>query len=72
MEYWKFINTDKTISTVESHSYPHIVPDAIPITKEEYDEYITSLPKPQPQRELMNFGAEINALKGRVLSLEKR
>jgi len=44
MEYWKKINPDGTISTVESHSFPHIVPDAEKITKEEFDGFVASLP----------------------------
>ncbi|GAJ15335.1 unnamed protein product [marine sediment metagenome] len=48
MEYWKFLNPDGSISTVESHSYPHEVPDAIQISKEEYDAFIASLPEPEP------------------------
>lgn len=84
MEYWKKLNPDGTISTVESHSYPHKVPGAVQITKEEYDKYITSmpepeLPEPEPSRD---YGAEIDkieakiadydTLKARVEKLEKK
>lgn len=48
MEYWKKLNPDGSISSVESHSYPHTVPGAIQITKSEYDAFIASLPPPEP------------------------
>lgn len=69
MEYWKKLNPDGTISSVESHSFPHKVPDAVKITKEEFDEFIASLPvvEPEPPRDL---GKEIDELKARVNKLE--
>ena len=69
MEYWKKLNPDETTSSVESHSFPHIVPGAVKIDKEEYDEFITSLPviEPEPVRDL---GKEIDELKARVKELE--
>ena len=55
MEYWKFIDGEGNTTSVESHSYPHLVPDAIQITKEEYDEFIASLPPPEPPPEPLVF-----------------
>ncbi len=49
MEYWKKVDQDGNILTVEGHSYPHKVPDAVRITKEEYDAFISSLPKVEPE-----------------------
>lgn len=51
MEYWKFVDGEGNTLAVESHSFPHQVPDAIQITKEEYDEFIASLPPPEPSPE---------------------
>lgn len=48
MQYWKKVNQDGNTTTVEAHSYPHTVPDAVEITKAEYDAFITSLPPPEP------------------------
>lgn len=71
MEYWKKLNPDGTTRTVESHSFSHIVPDAIRITKEEYDEFIASIPSPiaKPKRDL---AAEIDVLRAKVEKLEKK
>lgn len=81
MEYWAYFNDDGTIRTVHSHSYPHEVPGAIQITKEEYDEFIVSLPEPEPEpvRDLASEVDEIKAkladyddLKAKVEMLEKK
>lgn len=78
MEYWKKVDKDGNTTTVESHSFHHEVPDAIQISKEEYDEYIASLPvvEPKPARD---YGAEIDkikddydALKAKVDGMEKK
>jgi len=55
MEYWKKVDLDGNTTTVESHSYSHEVPGAIQITKEEYDEFIASLPPPGPPPEPLVF-----------------
>lgn len=70
MEYWKKVDQDGNTTTVENHSYPHKVPDAIQITKEEYDEFIASLPIPEPEP-VRDPLAEIDKLKARVEKLEK-
>ena len=51
MEYWKYVDGEGNTIGVESHSYSHIVPGAIQITKEEYDAFIASLPLPPPPPE---------------------
>ena len=71
MEYWKKLNPDGTINTVESHSFPHIVPDAIQITKGEYDAFIVSLPEPEPLPKPRDPLAEIDEIRARVEKLEK-
>ena len=63
MEYWKKLNPDGTMSTVEGHSFPHKVPDAVEITKEEFDEFIASLPEPEPPEPTRDYGAEIDELR---------
>ncbi|MBA7522527.1 hypothetical protein ES705_14646 [subsurface metagenome] len=70
MEYWKKLNPDGTISTVESHSYSHKVPGGKRITKKEYDAFIASLPvsEPEPVRDPL---AEIDEIKARVEKLER-
>jgi len=72
MEYWKKLNLDGTIKTVESHSSPHIVPDAIKITKEEYDDFISSLPKPEPKPKPRDPLAEIDEIRARIEKLERK
>jgi len=57
VEYWKKVDQDGNTTTVESHSYPHEVPDAIKITKEEFDEFTASLPPPEPPPEPLVFTA---------------
>lgn len=73
MEYWKKLNLDGTISTVESCSYSHEMPDAIQIAKEEYDTFIASLPvvviKPEPVRDL---AVEIDQIKAEIVAIKAR
>lgn len=70
MEYWKIVDKDGKTSTVESHSFHHKVPDATQISKEEFDEFIASLPavEPEPVRDLL---VELDELKTRLAILEK-
>ncbi|MBA7685298.1 hypothetical protein ES703_93716 [subsurface metagenome] len=60
MEYWAKLNPDGTINSVESHSYPHVVPDAVKITKEEYDTFIASLPGVEPTPPLSTHLARLD------------
>ena len=70
MRYWKRVNTEGKITTVESYSHDFDVDDAIEIDKAEFDAFITSLPviEPEPTRDL---AAEIDNLKARIEKLEK-
>ncbi len=70
MEYWKKVDKDGKTTTVESCSNPHEKPDAIQITKEEYDEFIASLPvvEPEPVRD---DSAEIDELKAEIEKLKE-
>ena len=72
MQYWKFTDGEGNITSVESHSYPHIVPDATQITKEAFAKYIALLPELPESPEPKDFGTEIDILKAKVASLEKR
>lgn len=44
MNYYKRVNANGDITTVESYSHNLPVEGAIPITKEVFDQYIASLP----------------------------
>ncbi len=70
MDYWKKVDQDGNTTTVESCSNPHKVPNAIEITKEEYDAFIASLPvvEPEPVRDL---AAEIDDLKAEIKLLRR-
>ena len=62
MRYWKRLNIDNSISTVESYSHDLDVAGAVEIDEAEFDAYIASLPviKREPPRDL---AAEIDDLK---------
>lgn len=53
MRYWKRVDTDGNITTVESYSHDLDVDGAIEITKEEFDECIASLPVTPPLEPLV-------------------
>ena len=65
MRYWKRIDTEGNTTTVESYSHALDIDGAIEITKEEFDEYIASLPiaRPEPIRDPL---VEIDELKIRM------
>ena len=69
MRYWKRLNPDRSINTVESYSHDVDVEGAFEITKEEFDAFIVSLPPvvPKPVRDL---AAEIDALKADIEELK--
>lgn len=48
MRYWKRLNPDESISTVESYSHNLDVEGAIEITEQEFNEYLASLPTSTP------------------------
>lgn len=72
MRFWKRLNPDNTIRTVESYSHNLDVKGAIEITKEEFDEYIASLPEPEPPEPRRDLAAEIDKLKAKGETLEKK
>lgn len=74
MRYWAKLNPGGSIDTVESHSYDHLVPGAIELTKEEYDAFIASLPELEyePPKPVRDLAAEIDELKVKVGELEKK
>lgn len=81
MRYWKRLNPDKSIRTVESYSHNLRVKGATEISKEEYDSFLASLPviEPEPVRDLATEIEEIKAkiadydeLKAKVEELEKK
>jgi hypothetical protein len=71
MEYWKKLNPDGTTNTVESHSFPHKVPDGVRITKEEYDIFIASMLEPEPPEPVRDLVAEIDKLRAEIEKLKK-
>lgn len=46
MRYWKRLNPDKTISTVESYSHNLDIDGAVEIDEAEFDNFVASLPLP--------------------------
>lgn len=71
MKYWKLLDKDGCICSIESHSNDHKVPNGIEISKEEYDNYLASLPKEAPQS-IRNLFAEIDDIKVRLEALETK
>jgi len=71
MRYYKRINTEGDTTTVESYSHDLDVEGAIEITKEEFDAFMASLPVIEPEP-VMDYKAEILALKAKIGILEKR
>ena len=65
MRYWKRLNTDKSINTVESYSHKLKIKGAFEITEQEFNDYLASLPPiiEEPSRDL---AAEIDALTARL------
>lgn len=48
MRYWKRLNPDGTIDTVESYSHDREIEGAVEITEGEFNAFIASLPPPPP------------------------
>jgi len=71
MRYWKRINLDGTIRTVESYSHNLDIEGAIEITKDEFDAYIAPklIQVPKPNRDI---ATEIDNLKARIEKLERK
>ena len=70
MRYWKRLNPDNTINTVEGYSHNLDVEGAIEIDEAEHREFIASMPveKPLPKRDL---AAEIDAIKLDIKKLQE-
>lgn len=70
MRYWKRIDNQGAITTVESYSHDLDIKGAVEITKEEYDSFVASLPpiKIEPVRDIAK---EVDDLKTRIAQLEK-
>ena len=47
MRYWKRVDENGNATTVESYSHSLEIEGAIEISKEEFDDYIASLPEPE-------------------------
>ena len=71
MKYYKRINIDGTIKTVESYSHDKPIKGAIEIFQAEFGEFLVSLPAPiiKPIRDL---ATEIDDLKARIVELERK
>jgi len=61
MKYWKRVNPDGSINTVESYSHDLDIEGAIEITGEEFNNFLASLPiiESEPVR---NLATEIDDL----------
>ena len=46
MRYWKRVNAQGEITTVESYSHNLNIPGAVEIAQDEFDAFIATLPKP--------------------------
>lgn len=68
MRYWKRLNPDKSINTVEGYSHTLDVDGASEITEQEFNDFLASLPVsiPIPVRDL---ATEIDNLKAKVETL---
>jgi len=49
MRYWKRVDEQGNTTTVESYSHSLDVEGAIEITQQEHDDFIASIPKPEPE-----------------------
>lgn len=69
MRYWKRADKKGKTLTVESYSHGLTIEDAISISKEEFEEYLESLPKNQlVTRDLLK---EIDDIKEEIKKLKK-
>lgn len=81
MRFWKRVDKNGETTTVESYSHNLKVKGAVEITKQEYDDFLASLPiiEPEPPRDLFTEIDEIKAkiadydeLKAKVEELERK
>lgn len=61
MRYWKRLNPDGTVNSVESYSYDLEIEGAIEIGETEFHEFVASLP-PTPPEPVRDLAAEIDAI----------
>lgn len=66
MFYYKQVKESKIIS-IESKSLDAISPNFVKATKAEYDDFIASLPPPEPPEPVRDYGSEIDELKAETL-----
>ncbi len=71
MRYWKRTNPDGSTWTVESYSHSLDVEGAIEITEQEFNDFIASLPTPEPEP-VRDLASEMDELKLRIETLEKK
>ena len=72
MKYYK--RTDKNGRTTAVESYSHDIPvaAATEITRQEFDNFVSALPEPEPSPMEPAIEAEFQGLKERVETLEQR
>lgn len=70
MRYWKRIDAQGNTTTVESYSHDLDVEGAIEITEQEFNDYIASLPIPEPEP-VRDLAAEIEELKAEIKALKE-
>ena len=71
MRYWAREDEVGNTTTVESYSHDFDVKGAVEITQREYDEFIASLPKLEPEL-VRDLAKEIDDLEARIEELEKK
>ena len=71
MRYWARISGE-IITAVESYSHSLDVEGAVEISKEEYDEFIASLPEPESPEPVRDPLAEIDELKAGQTEINKK
>ncbi len=71
MRYWKRLDTDNTVNTVESYSHDLDIDGAIEIDSAEFNTYIASLPTPEPVYK-RDLEAELDELKAEIAILKDK
>jgi hypothetical protein len=72
MKYYKRVDKDGNTTTVEAYSHDKPVKDAVEITEQEFNSFISSLPAPEPVPVKPSIDDELQGLKDRVTALEQR
>ncbi len=71
MKYWKRIDEQGNITTVESYSHDLDVKGALEITQQEFDDYLASLLPPPPKAPPRDLAAEIDEIKLEIKALKE-